>query len=37
MPDTADIRLVLDRAARRERDQRQRGGAHRVGDYARPR
>jgi len=32
-----EIRFVLDRAARMERDQRRRGGAFRVGDYSRPR
>jgi hypothetical protein len=37
MPDSVDMRLSLDRAARRERDQRQRGGAARASDYARPR
>jgi hypothetical protein len=32
-----EIKLVLDRTARLERDQRRRGGAFRDGDYSRPR
>src|SRR6266436_2206455 len=31
MPDTVEVKLVLDRAARLERDQRRRGGASRAG------
>ena len=37
MPDLVDIRLILDRKARQERDQRRRGGKGRPTDYARPR
>jgi hypothetical protein len=32
-----EIRLILDKRARMERDQRRRGGAARVGDYSSPR
>jgi hypothetical protein len=38
MPDDGvPLKLVLDRAARLERDRRRRGGASRPTDYARPR
>jgi hypothetical protein len=37
LPDDVDVRLVLDRAARQERDRRQRGGEGRASDFARPR
>jgi hypothetical protein len=32
LPDTVEVKLVLDRAARLERDQRRRGGASRASD-----
>jgi hypothetical protein len=32
LPDTVDVQLVLDRAARLERDQRRRGGTSRASD-----
>jgi hypothetical protein len=32
LPDSVDVRLVLDRAARQERDRRRRGGAARDDD-----
>jgi len=35
VPDDIHIVLHLDRTARRERDQRRRGGAGRMGDYGR--
>jgi hypothetical protein len=35
--DAAAVRLVLDKRARSERDQRRRGGAPRAGDYSAPR
>jgi hypothetical protein len=35
LPDDVDVRLVLDRATRLERDQRRRGGEGRMGDYGR--
>jgi hypothetical protein len=35
LPDDIHIVLHLDRTARRERDQRRRGGAGRMGDYGR--
>jgi hypothetical protein len=35
LPDSIDLRLMLDRRARLERDQRRRGGEGRMGDYGR--
>jgi hypothetical protein len=35
LPDSIDVRLILDRRARLERDQRRRGGEGRMGDYGR--
>jgi hypothetical protein len=35
MPDSVDVRLMLDRRVRQERDQRRRGGEGRMGDYGR--
>jgi hypothetical protein len=35
LPDTVDVRLILDRRARLVRDQRRRGGESRMGDYGR--
>jgi hypothetical protein len=37
LPNSVEVRLMLDRRARLERDQRRRGGASRPTDYARPR
>jgi hypothetical protein len=38
LPDTCEVRLMLDRKTRLERDRRRRrGGGFRPGDYARPR
>ena len=37
LPDSIEVRLMLDRRARHERDQRRRGGGPRPSDYARPR
>jgi hypothetical protein len=35
LPDTVEVRLMLDRRARHERDRRRRGGEGRMGDYGR--
>jgi hypothetical protein len=35
LPDTVDVRLMLDRRARLEREQRRRGGEGRMGDHGR--
>jgi hypothetical protein len=35
LPDSVEVRLMLDRRARQERDQRRRGGEGRMGDYGR--
>jgi hypothetical protein len=37
LPDDVDVRLMLDRRARFERDRRRRGGEGRSSDLARPR